>query len=202
MQDTTGELWAQTRIATSSRHNILCVFTLITWKLQVVFGLSTYRTTALLSVMSIFRFKAGCEIRLVSYGSKHASYSFFPISSLRVLTSITWKLQVIYGRSAHRTTALLSETFLVWLRVAWEIQLETNVRRHESVVFWYNIVCLYKPVHTSLFGAKLHEHDNKTHVPYDSIETMALMPTMHRFIRTKLASYITRCSIFSINRAH
>ena len=44
-------------------------------------------------------------------------------------------------------------------------------------------------------------HDNKTHVPFASTthQTMALLLTMHRLIRTKLASYNTCSSVFSIN---
>ena len=44
--------------------------------------------------------------------------SLFPISLLCVLTRITLELQAIYECSAYRMTALLSKTFLVWLRVA------------------------------------------------------------------------------------
>ena len=86
-------------------------------------------------------------------------HSFFPISHLCVLTCITWKLQVIYGHSAYRMTALLLETFLVWFRVAWEIRLESYMYRprHASGILWYNIACIYcQPVHTLLFGAQLH----------------------------------------------
>ena len=82
--------------------------------------------------------------------------SLFPISHLCILTHITWKLQVIYGCSVYRTTATLSKTFFVWLRVAWEIWLKSYDPRHTSVVFWYNIVCVYcKPVLTLLSGTQL-----------------------------------------------
>ena len=83
-------------------------------------------------------------------------YSLFSISNLCVLTRITWKLQVIYGHSTYWMTTLLSETFHVCVRVAWEIGLESYSTRHASVVLWYNIVCVYcKPVHSSLFVAQL-----------------------------------------------
>ena len=53
-----------------------CVYlTKITRKLQVMHGCSTYQTTALLLEMSIFWVRVACEIKLVSYGSKHASQS-------------------------------------------------------------------------------------------------------------------------------
>ena len=55
------------------------------------------------------------------------------------------------------TTAILSESFLVWFRVAWNIRLESYDPKHASVALWYNIVCVYcKPVHTSLFGVQLN----------------------------------------------
>ena len=56
--------------------------------------------------------------------------------------------------------ALLLATFLVWFRVAWEIQLESYDPRYACVFLWYNIfkcTCLYgKPVHTSLSRTQLH----------------------------------------------
>ena len=61
---------------------------LITQKLQFVYGCSTYEMTALLSEMSIFYARAGCEIRLVSYGSKHASQSPSDKSFVYILTVV------------------------------------------------------------------------------------------------------------------
>ena len=157
MWDMIGELWIQTCITTSFRCNIfMCVLTLGTRKLQVVHGHCTYRMTALLTKMSIFCVRAGCEIRLLSYVSKHSS-QFQLIRHLFMLTCNTWKLQVIHGRSAYRITVLLSETFLhvVWFRVAREIQLESYGPRYAPVVFSY-IACVHcKLVHTSLFGMQL-----------------------------------------------
>ena len=43
---------------------------LVTRKLQEVYGRSTYLTTAILSEMSIFCVRAGCGMRLASYGFK------------------------------------------------------------------------------------------------------------------------------------
>ena len=63
------------------RYNILCIFTLVTRKLQVVCWRSTYRMTALLSEMSIFCVRAGCQVWMVRYASKHALQS---LSSYRI----------------------------------------------------------------------------------------------------------------------
>ena len=180
--------------------NILCVLTLVTRKLQVICRRSTYRMTALLSGMSIVCVKAGCKMQNIYH-------SLFPISHFRVysvLRHITWKLQVICGRSANRTTAILSETFFVWFRVAIEIWLESCGSRHASVVLWCDIVCVYcKPMYTLLFGTQLRLTTKLTdlmtayYTPNDG-----LLPTMHRLHWTKLASYTTHCSVFSINRLH
>ena len=69
-----GKLWKQTRIATTFRYNNFCALTLVTQKLQVVCR-CTYRMTALLSEMSIFCVRAGCEVQMTSYTSNNASQS-------------------------------------------------------------------------------------------------------------------------------
>ena len=130
-------------------------------------------------------------------------HNLFLISHLCILTSIhvTWKLQVIYERSAHQTTALLWVTFLVCCRVAWEIQLESYRPRHTSVVSWYNIVCVYcKCIHASLFGAQIHMGTKLTYLmTAHYTPNVGLLPARHHFIRTKLASHSTPGSVLSIN---
>ena len=104
--------------------------------------------TALLSGMSIFSVRARCKIRI-------AIYTFRIYSVLR---HITWKLQVVCGHSAYWMTAILSDTFYVWFRVALGIRLESYIYspRHASVVLWYDIVCVYcKSIYTSLFDTTL-----------------------------------------------
>ena len=150
-----GELWIQTRIETTLRYVVLCILRLVTQKLQIVCGHFTYQMTVLLSEMSIFFVRAGCEIQMASYASKHALQSLSDKSFLHnsVLRRITWKLQVIHKCSVYRMTAILSETFFVWFRVAMQIWLESYDPRHALVVLWYDIVCVYcKPVYTSLYG--------------------------------------------------
>ena len=72
MRDTIGKLWTQTCIAiTAIQH--LCILTLLTQKLHVVYRHCTYNMTALQLEMSVFCVRAGCEIRLVSYASKCSS---------------------------------------------------------------------------------------------------------------------------------
>ena len=91
-------------------------------------------------------------------------HSLFPISHLCILTCITSKLQVIhvYGHLhvAYQTTALLSEIFLVWFKVAWErsnwkdIALDTHQLFSDTHCVY--ILQAHTCVHTLLFGAQLH----------------------------------------------
>ena len=77
----------------NAHHNLflirhLCVLTLLSRKLLVVYGCCTYRMTTLLSEMSIFYVRAECKIQLVRYGSEHSS-QFLVNKPLCVLTSLT-----------------------------------------------------------------------------------------------------------------
>ena len=62
------------------------------------------------------------------------------------------------------------------------------VRSSKGVTF--SKLWSHKYISTLLFGAQLHRHDNKTRVAYDCAthRTMALMPWIYHFIRTKWAS--------------
>ena len=92
-----------------------------------------------------FCVRPGCKIWWVTYGSKHSS-QFFSISHSCLLIQCTRNL---------KTTALLSDTFLVWFRIA-RVQLKSYAPRHISVALWYKVVCVYrKPIYSSLFGAQL-----------------------------------------------
>ena len=138
-----------TCITTTFQYNILCV---LAHKFYILtHTCSTYWTTARLSEMSILYVRAGCEIHvwLASYThvAPNMHCSVFSIRHLCILTHIVWKLLVVHKCSAYRMTALLSETFLEWFRVACVIRLESYSPRHTSVVLWYNNVCVYrKPV--------------------------------------------------------
>ena len=128
-------------IVTTFHYNILCVLTIISRKLQVIYRRSTYRTTVL-----------ELDVRYnwhVMALNKHRSV--LPISHLCILTCIACKLKVIYGCSAYRTTALLLEMFLEWIRVAWEIRLEIYSPRHTSVLL-DTTLCKYTA------GSYIHHH--------------------------------------------
>ena len=121
--DTIGELCIQTLNATTFWYDILCIVTLITLKLQVLYGHCTYWMTPVLLDMSIFCVRAGQEIQLASYGSKHALQCHFDkpymhtyMSNMKS-TGHVWTLCILNSRS----TTHVSETFLVSFRFAWEI---------------------------------------------------------------------------------
>ena len=107
----------------------------------------------------------GCEIQLVSYGSKHASQS---LSDMRFVS---------YKHNMKPTDCTCIEMFCISndcsairdipcvVRVAWEIWLEGYNFRHTSVVLWYNIVRIYsKSVHISLFGLQLCKSTKLTYL--------------------------------------
>ena len=125
-------------------------------------------------------------------------HSLFLICHLCVLPHLTLKIhvQVVCERSAYWTTALLSDTFLIWFRVAWDIQLVNYSSRQALQSFSDRTLSRThcKPIDTHVY---LHitiwcttTNDNKTHIAYEctTYQTMALLPTMHNCM-TKLAGY-------------
>ena len=132
--------------------------------------------------------------------------SLFLIShfyAYRVLRRTTWKVQVVSECSAYRTTAILSEIFFLWFRVTLEIWQESYGPRHTSVVLWYHIA--YIRVYTAspyiiqryLVCNDAWQQNSRTLWLHTKPQTTALLPTIHRFITTKLSRYIPRCSVFN-----
>ena len=148
--------------------------------------------------MFIFCVRAGCKTWLGSYVSPNAHPSFFPISNLCILTRMTWKLQVIYGCSAYRMTALLSMTFLVWFRVARD---STGELRAPDMDWSFSDtkLCAYDAspcIHCYLVCNYAWQQNSHTLWLHTTHQMTALLPTMHRFIGAYLASYTTCCSVF------
>ena len=120
--------------------------------------------------MSIFCVRAGFKMQLMSYGSKHGSQSVSNKQFVRILAIKTWKLQVIYGRSSYRTTALLSETFLVCLIELHERSYQRATVPHmdhsfSDATYYAHILeaCAYITIWCTT------THGNKTYLPYDCI---------------------------------
>ena len=164
-----SKLWLKTCIAVSFRYTIVCVLTHITQKLQVVYGHPAYRITALLSEMPIFWVRAACEIRLVSYGYKHASQSLsnkpFACTCRHNLKTIP----VVNGCSTYHTIALLLESSLYglelhdrseWRATAPDMHCGHSLRQH-------CVHMLQTCTYIAIWCATMH--DNKTHIPYDCI---------------------------------
>ena len=93
------------------RYTILCVLTLVTRKLQVIYGHSVYQTIALLLEMSIFCVRAVCAIPVVSYGSKHALQS---LSNKPFVRTYMYNLNT----SGHRTIAIVSDKALWYIGIS------------------------------------------------------------------------------------
>ena len=107
--------------------------------------------------------------------SPNTHRSLFPIGHFcvySVLKDITWKLQVICGGSAYRTTVILSQTFFVCFTVALEIWLGSYGPRQASVVLYLVQHCVriyckpvykYIYIYTSLIDTQLHLTTKLTH---------------------------------------
>ena len=165
MRDKIGELWIQTRITTSFDWH-LCVLAVITWKLQVLYGRSMYRKTALLLKMSLFCVRAGCEIRLASYGSKHSSQFLSDKPFCASLHALLENYRLCYGLPAYQMTAVLSELRQTCIGCSLIQHCVHILKAHIYITIWCTTT-----------------HDNKTRVPYDCI------------LNTKWRLYCQRCII-------
>ena len=100
----------------------------VTLKPYSVYEQSAHQMTALLSEVILFLVTAACELRSVSYGSKHVTDSFL-YTILCVLARTTWKLKVVW-HSTYWITALLSEVSIPWVRAVGEIWLASYRFKH------------------------------------------------------------------------
>ena len=141
MWDTIGEFWIQTRIETNSRKVVLCILTLATRKLYILYldvlhiQLMLYYRRCIFSVLELDS-RYNWRVTL-----QNTHCNLFPIGHFyeySVHRPTTWKLRVVLECSAYRTTAIVSETFLVCFRVSLEIRMESYGLRQASVVFWYD----------------------------------------------------------------
>ena len=199
MPDTISELWIQTYSTTIFQYNILCILTLGAWKLQVVYGHSTYRITALLSKMPIFCVRAGCEIRMVSYGSKHAQQSFSDKPFVHIYLSANFENFKSYDDIEHMKRLLCYRRHsLCGLelheRSDWRA---TAPDMHRS--FSDTTLCAYTAspyIHRYMVHNYAWQQNSRTLLLHTTHQMMALLPMFHSFLRTKLASYCTRSSVF------
>ena len=75
--------------------------------------------TILHSEIILYLVRAACKLRSASYGSKHELQSLSNMPFMCILLCITWKLQVVCGRSIYQTTALL----YCWRCSLWGLEL-------------------------------------------------------------------------------
>ena len=114
IQDSMVELWIQVCITASFRKNVSCILSLITWKLYRSY-LGLLHIEWLLCywkcIFSVLKLDARYNWWVMS---PNTHGSLFPISHLSTYTCNLKNTRHTYGCSAYWTTALLSETFLVW----------------------------------------------------------------------------------------
>ena len=132
------------------------MLTLVTRKLQVVYGNSTYWMTALLSEFLILCVRAACKIQIVAYGSKFASHCLPAKPFLHTYThNFKSSGHVLWMFCIWNNCYIIVYIFM-WCWVAWDIHLESYGLRHASFVLWCNIMCLYwMLINTPLFGVQL-----------------------------------------------
>ena len=171
----------------------------VTRKLQVIYKCCTYWMTALLSVISIFSIRAGCQIPLASYGSKHSLQFLFDEQFVCACThNLKMDVQRIEWLLYYQTHSLCD--LKLQERSNWRAMApDTHWSFSDTKFYAYN-ASLYI---TSLYGAQLCMAKN-SHIlwQYTTHQMTAFLAMMHHFIRTKLASYTTCCSVFSLIGVH
>ena len=161
-----------------------------------------YISNKLLAEMSIVCVRAGCEIQWqVMTPNTHCS--LFLISHLCVLTCITWKLQ------SHIWTLCISNDCSITRDIpcvvcvrnpTGDIQPQTCIGHS---LIQHCVHMLQAVSYITIWCATTH--NNKTHILYDCILCTKWQLCCHPcivFIRAKLASYTTQCSVFSISHGH
>ena len=181
---------------------LLCILTLITQKLHVVYGHSKYQTTALPSKISIFCVTTGCKIRVASYGSKHTSQYLSNKPFVHNYTHIL-QVQVVDGCSAYWMTVLLSETFLVWFmqlheRSDWRARSQTSIS-HSLIQHCVGILQAHAYMYITIWCATTCTPDNKTCVPYDCIHTKRRLYCQRCIVLWEQSWLATLHTVFSIN---
>ena len=188
MQDTIGDLWSQTRIASPFGYDILCVHTLVTRKLQVVCGRFTYRTTTLLSEMYIFCVRAGCDIGMAIYASKHASESLSYKPFVRTYT------HDLKSTGPIRTFCISNDSSTIQRHSLWWLELHENFHWRDTALgthrsFLHRTLCVYTEspyIHRYLVRNDAWQQTSRTLWLHDTHQTTALLPTMQSFYKNKV----------------
>ena len=121
--------------------------------------------TTTLSKMFLFWFSGACmevrfgEIQLQT--SSTVSFQYYYV--LCILAHITLNQQCVYGCSA----LIILETFLLWVRFAWEIQLKSFGPRHAFQLFTDTTLCAY-------MYCKHRQRIDRLHLYYTPIDSAAI----------------------------
>ena len=152
----------------SFQYNTLCILTLITWKLQVIYECSTHQTAALLSNISIFCDRAKLEIQLESHGSKHTSQSLSGrpfMHAYKHTVKTTGRIRTFC--ISHKCFTIGDIPCMVQSCMrdsTTELQLQTCTD-HSLMQHFVHILQAY--TYIAIWCTTIH--DSKTHVPYDCI---------------------------------
>ena len=144
--------------------------------------------------MSIFSVRDGRKIQLVSYGSKH---SLQYLSDKLFVHLYMHNLKTTGHTFSISTTALLSNTDLVWFRVAWDPtgELWPQKLNNHSLIH-----CLRKQqVYTLLFVVHVCITTKLTYLMiayYKSKDGFTVNDAL--FMNTNLASYTSCCRVFQL----
>ena len=157
--------------------------------------------TGLLSEMSTCCVKAVCQIRSASYGSKQASpclsdKPFVPIylhnlktagdvNVLHIEQLLCYRRQSLYGFELHE-------------KLDWRVTSPDMHRSFSDKILLAYTAGLYTCI--SLFGVQIYswQQNSRASCLHATHQTTALLPKTCIFIRTRLATFRTSFSVFSV----
>ena len=173
------------------------------WKLQVMDGSAVYRMTALLSEVSIFYVRAGCEVWFRSYGSKYTSQSRFDKPFVHTyMQNLKSTGHTLYMDGLHIEWLLCYQrhslcSLELHERFNWKAMRPQTHQSFSDTLCAYTtspyihhcLVCNYLWQQTSHTTNKPHVHSHTLWL-HTTYQTTALLPKMYRFITTKLANML------------
>ena len=147
--------------------------------------------------MSIFCIRVGCEIRLV--GSKHTSQSLSDKPFVHTYTQLE-----NYG--SYMDVVHIEQLLDYWRHSLYGLELHKrfDCKARATDLLWLlsdTTLCVYtasRYIHCYLVCNYTWQQNSHTLWLHTTHQTTALLQMMHCFIRTKLASHTTRCSVFSV----
>ena len=155
--------------------------------------------TTLLSEISISCVRAGCKVRLVSYGSKHASQSpsdkQFVWPYMHNLEIYRSHMNILHIEQLLRYQRHCSCALDLHERSDWRAMAPDKQQSFSDAT-----LCAYTAnqyTHCYLVSNYAWQQNSRALWLHTTHQMTALLTMMHCFIRAKLASYTTHCSVFN-----